>query len=263
MENNNQQIKLRDFAFTGNNEFYFFKLAELTNIAEKENWTTEKEYENGVLKFYIDKTFERAYINNHIIYSNDKMHCCFNTGLLSKNFEIITAFFKLNDDKQNPNPPKWYFLGFVLESDRDFIDKFDNLPPLVKYYDNFSELIYDPTLKISINNNHIIDHNWDRFPQPVKDIGKLGFCHMLQGILNSTYKLIERNHRIAVPQFYNNKIMFLVPLNIPIGDKIYTMALAVEQIKNQYRANTILPVDWAYSYARLIAKPENSWLLNE
>ena len=53
---------------------------------------------------------------------------------------------------------------------------------------------------------------------------------MLKELLN-LQKLIERNHRIAVPQYYNNKIMFLLPLNLPVDNKIYTMALAVEKVK--------------------------------
>ncbi|MFA6595959.1 MAG: DUF3825 domain-containing protein, partial [Bacilli bacterium] len=61
--------------------------------------------------------------------------------------------------------------------------------------------------------------------------------------------------------YYNNKIMFLLPLNLPVDNKIYTMALAVEKVKSRYRANTIFTLDWAYSLARLISKPENSWLI--
>ena len=56
--------------------------------------------------------------------------------------------------------------------------------------------------------------------------------------------------------------MYLVPLKIPIGEDTYeTMALAVEKINNQYRANTIFTKEIAYEKARLLMKPESNWLL--
>lgn len=85
---------------------------------------------------------------------------------------------------------------------------------------------------------------------------------MLSGTLKETQQRIKRNMRLAIPQFYKNKIMFLVPLNIPVGENTYeTMALAVEKINNQYRANTIFTKEIAYEKARLLMKPESNWLL--
>lgn len=249
---------LRDFAFTGNNDFYFNKLSELEEMAEKENWTIDSEYPLGVLKFYIDKTFERAFNTNNILFDEKNDYCCFNTGLLTKNYESIIMMFKRNE---MVGRQEWFFIDFFIESNREFLDKFEKTPCVVKHYDNFEDLIFDPNLEIVINYQHIIEENWERFHTDIANLGKPAVQVMLKGVVESTKKLIERNHRIAVPQYYNNKIMFLLPLNLPVNNKIYTMALAVEKVKSRYRANTIFTLDWAYSLARLISKPENSWLI--
>lgn len=38
------------------------------------------------------------------------------------------------------------------------------------------------------------------------------------------------------------------------------MSLAVEEVNNRYRANTIFTLEMAYKHARLLMKPEADWL---
>lgn len=86
---------------------------------------------------------------------------------------------------------------------------------------------------------------------------------LLIGVVEETKRKIKRNMRLVVPQYYNNKIMYLMPINIPIDDSNFvTMALAVELTKTkQYRANTIFTKEMAYEKARLLMKPESNWLI--
>ena len=134
-----------------------------------------------------------------------------------------------------------------------------------KYYDNYNELFYDPSCEIITNVDHIIDDNWERVKGIIKqEISKTLMKILLTGALCDTRKRIERNMRLVVPQFYNEKIMYLLPLSIEFDENnIVTFALAVEKFNSKYRANTIFTLNMAYGKARLLMKPESNWLLNE
>ena len=88
-------------------------------------------------------------------------------------------------------------------------------------------------------------------------------CPVKEIIVEEAKKRIRRNMRLVIPQFYNNQIMYLLPIQIPIDDeKFETMALAVELTSTkQYRANTIFTKAMAYEKARLLMKPESNWLM--
>lgn len=75
---------------------------------------------------------------------------------------------------------------------------------------------------------------------------------------------VRRNMRLAVPQYYNGEIMYLLPITIPVDNQRFvTMALAIEKTESgQYRANTIFTKEMAYEKARLLMKPESNWLMD-
>ena len=74
-----------------------------------------------------------------------------------------------------------------------------------------------------------------------------------------TYKLVKRNYKIAVPQYYNAKFQFLMPLyfsNMSEPDLIIT----IEDKGDYYYGFTHLTKEMAYKNARIVAKPETDWL---
>ena len=59
----------------------------------------------------------------------------------------------------------------------------------------------------------------------------------------------------------NNKMSLLLPLSL-IDDDIIDLALVTEKTQSgNYLGHTILPLDWAYSNARLITRPDSDWLV--
>ena len=65
----------------------------------------------------------------------------------------------------------------------------------------------------------------------------------------------------AVPQYYKGKIQLLVPICL-INENAPDLALVVSknEFGNQYLGHTCLTLDMAYNNARLIARPDSSWL---
>ncbi|MCL2521825.1 MAG: DUF3825 domain-containing protein [Erysipelotrichales bacterium] len=249
--------KLTDFAFCGTKDDFHAKIKFLANMAESETWSFEGRT-NSILTKYINTAFRQCYREKKIMYSDNNEYACFNTGLLTPHGHDIIAWFavNLNTDAQE----KWFFKGFKDKSDKHFMNMFSLVPELATYTDNFADYYFNPELNIEINSNHILEENWDN----IKDILKLDKAivkTLLFGVLEEAKKKIKRNFRLVVPQFYNEVIMYLLPIEFPIGNnQTETLALAVQKIDNQYRANTIFTLDVAYEKARLLMKPESSWL---
>ena len=75
-------------------------------------------------------------------------------------------------------------------------------------------------------------------------------------------KRVRWNYKNAVPMFYpkRNKMCFLLPLCL-IDDDKEDLALVVNKTPaNKYEGVTILPLDWAYTDARVVARPNSEWL---
>jgi hypothetical protein len=87
---------------------------------------------------------------------------------------------------------------------------------------------------------------------------------MLESSLKLALKRVEWNFRTAIPMYFptRNIISLLLPLSLALdGTAKVDMALVVEKTpKNNYIGHTILPLEWAYSNARLITKPDSDWL---
>ena len=90
---------------------------------------------------------------------------------------------------------------------------------------------------------------------------------MLDSAKGTLEKKLKRNFKLALPFYYRNtetgecKIQLLAPLYFP-GAPV-RLALVLNKIQSEakeyYEGVTILPVEWAYMNARLIAKPDEEW----
>lgn len=274
--------KINEYAFCGNRDFFNYKLESLKKLAEPEDWDSKgSKFPNNRLYFYIVKTFERCFDQNLIIESKDHTKSIFNTGLITPNGEDIYGYFEINNpDSHILNPQKWKFMSFYKASYRTITDSFDKQPILASYTNKPEDFYFDTEKDIIPNIDHIIDDHWDeisntqsdendlivsRFPEELINMGKNVVISLVIQALAVAEIRIKRNNRLIIPQFYNNEIMYLIPIRIPVTtNKYITLALAVEKTKSgNYRANTIFTIDMAYSKARLIMKPESNWLIDD
>lgn len=91
-------MKLKDWTFLGNYEFFTNRLRLLTsNELSPEKWSYAGKNDFGILKNYLYVTFdklmtEREYVNEvekqKFVYMDDKVSC-FNTGLYDKHWQAI------------------------------------------------------------------------------------------------------------------------------------------------------------------------------
>jgi len=68
------------------------------------------------------------------------------------------------------------------------------------------------------------------------------------------------NYKLAVPQYFNGKIQLLIPLYFSKEEKP-DLTLVLTKMDGYYQAHTCLTMEMAYNNARLIAKPDSSWLV--
>lgn len=234
------------------------RLEELASLAYKENWDyrlTSSPRPKPILYSYLRYTFERLRDEGQVM--EHDAAACFNTGLVTENQEEIFAYFVPNTRPE----PRWKLQAFARESDRRLL-QFGTLPPMAHYFDDPSELLYDTRLNLRKNLDHIINDNQGRFPEPYSSPNTELYALRiaLEGAIDHTIKRVQRNYKTAVPQFYHGRIQLLLPLSMS-RPSVVDLALAVERQGDVYLASTCLTLDMAYNNARLIARPDNEWLV--
>ena len=257
-----------DFVFIPD---FLNNIQKLADLAEEENWNYQNpefimpDHNNPILENYLKYSYKQIKLENKIFVSEDKKSACINTGLLSRNNQE-DIYLLMNENFLPDKNQYWHFGKFAKGSDKDLLKTFgDNLPDMCEYFIDPSELMFDARKEIKINYDHIIDDHFDRFPENVRQHrSKYEVRGLLSHATDRIKKRIKRNYKIAIPQCYDGKIQFLIP--ICLTDPLNTdVALVLEKIQDQsgdfiYRGNTIFTLDMAYNHARQIAKPGNEWL---
>ncbi len=156
----------------------------------------------------------------------------------------------------------YVFKAFVRESDIQLISKFgDNIPDIADFFQKPEDLIFNPQCRVVPQIDHIIADNMDRFPAHMQGLSSDEMRRRLVGAINEAQKKARSNYKIAVPLYYEGKIQLLLPLCLTPGSPNPDLALATHKIgNNTYTARTCLTLKMAYNNARLIVKPQSSWL---
>ncbi len=252
------ETKLKKLCFVPVSHWKF-----LSQMAMNEDWKykdTPSDYEFPILVNYINYTYKRLANlynkdpkGNWLFISQDRI--CFNTGLLTKNYEWIYMLMVKNTHKQ-----PWISKGFFKESDNE-ICQIDELPRKATYINNIDELIFDTEAKIVSNFEHILEdeENRKRIPEDIRNSPNL--LSILNGEIIRVKKRVACNYKVAVPQFYDGKVQFLLPLSLSNNSQNTDLVLAVNKVTDKcYKGYTCLTMDMAYNNARQIAKPETEWL---
>lgn len=135
------------------------------------------------------------------------------------------------------------------------------LPCRVRFAEDPSELVFDYRLPIRSNIDHILgdEENLTRIPASLMGEGNsLLLRRAFEGAVVEAARRAAANYTLAVPQFYGGRIQLLLPLCLT-GDKP-ELALTIQREDGFYAARTCLTLDMAYNNARLICRPETSWI---
>lgn len=246
-------------------------LNRLESMAIVENWKYNiprpeaRNTQNPILENYIHHTFRRLIAEfklaktederQKIIYTDANL-ACFNTGLFTKNYNMIYALFYPNTSSYQQQP--YFCYGFVEESDPK-LNSIIQLPRRANYFSHISELLYDTSLPLRSNIEHILQDNISRFPQELQQ-NLTQLTILFRGAIDLAQKRVQANYKIAVPTYYRGEICLLLPICL-YDPNITDLALAIKKNKGFYTAKTCLTLDMAYNDARLIAKPDNDWLI--
>lgn len=218
---------------------------EILKIAAPEVWSNNTYPNNGMLVNYMVHTFRKLKSEKNIIIT--KEYGLFNTGLFTQYYEPIYAY---------SNNPK--SILFVTEYDlgRLGIEKY---PERANYFDNPDLLLFDWHYKINIYYKHILEDNKSRINIPKDILESQNLLNTFNGAIDNMKKWVSANYKLAVPQYFEEKVQLLLPLCLH-SDNVPDIALVVTKVGNLYQGHTCLTLDMAYNNARLIAKPESNWL---
>lgn len=257
---NQDKQALFEFAFC---DVFNKKIRDLSLLAEPENWYFEtssgtldqKKYAG--LRQYIHYIFAQHKSEDKIVFIDE--YAVINTGLLSVNGEDIYMLF--NENKSlDKSPCKYSLVGFFKASDRETPVKLrlnGVLPNPIDFFSDCPELSYfDTNLEIIMDIDHIYEDNISRLPLLMQELDRNTALSLLEGAKIKSIKRVKRNNRLVIPQVYFGKIQYLMPFEI---DGVI-VPIVLEKQDSCYRANTILTIEMAYSNARLLMKPESSWL---
>ena len=263
---------LFEFAYVPN---WFDHLIALAEMAVPESWRftnpilPPRNTDTPILEKYVNYVFRKQVIdfNNFNYVSNPEYgdrifyirneNACFNTGLYTKNYKSIYGCFTRN--KRNGAKQDWLFRGF-----------FDDTAPDLKYVQPLPDkpgfllpligMTYFPAWDIRVNVNHILcdPDNFARLPVDVQRAKNLSL--LLETAVELARRKASFEPGIVVPQGYQGKVQFLLPLCLQDTEHI-DLAMTLTPMDGYYLGNTCLTLEMAYMNARLIGRPVAPWLL--
>lgn len=236
-----------------------------SNVTRRiEKGIIRKEYD--VLFSFFERTFERLQLEDKIVVS--EYGAAFNTCLGNRFDKDIYAVFKRSTAPTSSSP--YIFDRF---GDVNYVGK--NFPQIPEPPDYFTDpntkmkvsadlLVLDTSLPIIPDDTHLFDERRSRFPDSWHEKTDEECASEFERLLERTRSRVRRNFRAAVPFYYPSlqKIQMLLPITFPIGGgNMETRALVVSREGAGYSVETIMPLEWAYKNARLLAKPDrDDWL---
>ena len=252
-----------------------------------------KKTEYEILESYISTVFIallNGYNNpnsknfNKIRFSEDGRYALFNTGLLSNYATDILIVGECFPQERPVGAPFSLYNPAVLKNNltelnnKGFMLNDDNVE-MVNFFENVSQIVYDATLQIDLNDleklRHCIDEGIqrNRFPQECKEKYErgdiTGLVNDFKNAIDNALKIARRNYKYVVPQYRasdkTGEIQFLMPIYMSRNyDQEPDLALVLSRCESKdkafYRPETVLELAWAYNNARVICKPDETWL---
>lgn len=277
---------LRAYAQLKNKKAYLFKMGDLCfetfedcqafldGLAQAtipESWKYKNKtssFSQPILRSYLDTVFVKLKKEGKVLKSKDGKYVIFNTNLLDRFFQdiyIIAEVESAEDIELYSNP-----IRTSSQSYRDLkMYGFEGMTPQPPaFFDDVHEVIFNPVWDIDKNYEsltHIIDQRKERFPADMKDQDSYNLARKLYDAIDFAVSIAQRNYKYIVPIYYPrfDKISFLMPIFLHgtyNTSPDFALVLQADPEHQMYIARTILDLETGYQNARLIAKPDESWL---
>lgn len=268
-------------------ENWMFKKSSIEDYRRKTKY--------DILQSYLQHVFEKLLSDfivgnpknkDKILFSENSKYALFNSGLLNKyahDIYIVGEVYGLHNTKwftlSNPviAPGKVELIKSYLFNPQQI----NRLPDVVEFFDDLNDIMYDPKIPIDLDDTENIEHiikdgiKRNRFPEKYKylfDKGDLAsISTSLKTAIENSLKIAKRNYKYVVPQYRSGKadesgkIQFLMPIYLDTQygkSPDFALVLNIARFTGQsyYTPETVLELPWAYNNARVICKPEDTWL---
>lgn len=262
------------------------------------NQAQDPERPNPILYSYLRHTFARLVLEGKVSISHNEEFAAFNTRLVDPRYETIYAVFGRSNRGECVWQLSDFCIAGEGMAGQNLVRHFNPLPDTAHYFDEPTDLLYDVRQgQPELDWNHIVIQRIDRYPlEFLEDNCPEGFSladpsslereerrryaeslgeaitndsrtyrrimNRVRDAVELSIKRVSWNFKTAVPQYYPRveRLQLLLPLCLVSDDKV-DLALAVETTPaGSYLGHTVLPLDWAYTNARLICRPDSDWL---
>lgn len=253
-------------------------------LIDDEDWSfgVQSAFHYPILKSYLEHTLRRLIYEydqlgekHKLVFSASGKYVAFNTNLLSKYYNdvIICGEADCDDDINNlkiykprivQNGRKELFdLGFAIKGIREMEDFIE--PPC--YFQDVSEVVFNASWIVDTDNEEKLEHivldrsfRWAN----AQNLSLQDKVKALKDGIDHAVMMARRNYKYIVPSYHarEHKLQFLMP--IFLKDDVKRPAAVIILSKHEkgqfYTPETALTFEQAYKDARLIVKPESSWL---
>lgn len=243
-------------------------LHEIEQKALPEPWDFGGDGKFRILKSYLENVFERLLHesikdNRKLIYSKDGNRVLFNTNLLDKFSHEVYIVADVRESGRFWNPR---YSKSQKERLEQCFTKLIPSPP--SFFTNIDDIIFNTSWDVDKEYdafNHIIEERRERFAERYKDSPTELLAKKLQDAIDFAVILAQRNYKFIVPMYrpQTNSIQLLMPIyleGIYGTNPDFALVLTPDSENEMYIPETILSLDMCYQNARLIAKPDETWL---
>lgn len=220
-----------------------------------------------------------------IKFSTGNTYAAFNSGLLSN--KVTDVFIVGEVYPQGWNGSGTFLISNprVLKGGRTELKTYsfssDVLSTdMVSFFRDLSHIVYDATIPIDVDDLDKLEHCIDdgiarnRFPNYYKEQWENGYrddvIDKFKQAIARAEKIARRNYKYVVPQYRSKDacIQFLMPIYFSsnyTSAPDFALVLSKDTIDDSpfYRPETVLELSWAYNNARVLCKPDNTWLRPE
>lgn len=253
----------------------FLEKLESKTIEEPWEYKNRKDpkFKYPILKSYLEFELDRLYYeqekygwDNKILYNKDRSKALFNTNLIDKfghdlnimgDVQLLGGREIICNLEMCPSKLSLRQLGF---------ENYEPLPP--KFFEDINEIVFHCEWDIDSNftkYEHIIEQRIVRFPDKYKDLEADDLGQKMDNAIKFAKKIAQRNYKFIIPMYYptDHRIQLLMPIYLETSytsQPDFALVLTPHVSERLYTPETILGLDEVYQDARLVAKPEESWL---
>lgn len=268
-EQSERLFNMGDFCFDNIDDCNKF-LDEIARAAIPESWkysNRESQINHPILKSYLETIFAKLKKEDKVVRSADGRYIIFNTNLLDKFFRPMYIVAEV----QQAEELEVYFNPVRIDGSRTKLQKygFENiLPEPPVFFDSVEEVVFNTSWEIEMDYDsldHIIEKRRDRFPANMRDKESHILARKLGDAIGYALAIAQRNYKYIVPIYFPrfDTMSFIMPIFLEDAytkNPDFALVLQTDAKNNIYIARTILDLDSGYQDARLIAKPDESWL---